>query len=74
MIYKGSKLISRIFDQNTRIKAVYKTDENYNTATDKSNKVHLLWLATFIEMIKSCYGSGRWLNTKNWVQDTWENN
>lgn len=71
MIFKGSNILPYLYSSGKKIRAIYKTDEDYD-GTDSSKK-HLVWLTTFIERIKSCYGSGRWLNNKNWVSDKWKN-
>ena len=33
----------------------------------------LIWLTTYEVSIKSCYGSGTWLDNYNWVEDQWKN-
>lgn len=33
----------------------------------------LIWLSTYEVSIKSCYGSGTWLDNYNWVEDQWKN-
>ena len=33
----------------------------------------LIWLSTYEVSIKSCYGSGTWLDDYNWVEDQWKN-
>ncbi len=33
----------------------------------------LIWLTTYEISIRSCYGSGTWLDNYNWVEDQWKN-
>lgn len=33
----------------------------------------LIWLSTYEVSIRSCYGSGTWLDNYNWVEDQWKN-
>lgn len=46
-------------------------------AEKKINAVYkgsdLIWLTTYQVDIKSCYGSGNWLDNYNWVEDIWKN-
>lgn len=42
-----------------KIKAIYR-------GTD------LVWLTTYTVNITSCYGSGQWLDSYDWVEDTWK--
>lgn len=33
---------------------------------------NLIWLTTYQVDIKSCYGSGVWLDNYNWIEDQWK--
>ena len=45
---------------SSKISAIYKGSD-------------LIWLSTYEVSIKSCYGSGAWLDNYNWVEDQWKN-
>ena len=45
---------------SSKISAIYKGSD-------------LIWLSTYEVSIKSCYGSGTWLDNYNWVEDQWKN-
>lgn len=45
---------------SSKISAIYKGSD-------------LIWLTTYEVSIKSCYGSGTWLDNYNWVEDQWKN-
>ena len=45
---------------SSKISAIYKGSD-------------LIWLTTYEVSIKSCYGSGTWLDNYSWVEDQWKN-
>lgn len=66
MIIIGNKqIISKIYTTNP-----YNNKSVSIAALYKGNQ--LLWRTTYTVTIRSCYGSGEWLDNYNWVDDTWK--
>lgn len=73
MIYKKGKLILEI-DKNIKeiIKGVEETTHKNIGAIYKGGR--LVWLTVY-NAIRSCFGSGKWIQDKPWIQDDkWKNN
>lgn len=61
MIIKNGKIVFQIINNSLNISKVY-------------HGAQLVW-RTVYNAIKSCYGSGVWLQDKLWIDnDTWKNN
>lgn len=73
MIYKNGKLILEITKEVQEfVDHVEKQTQKNIGAIYKGSK--LVWL-TIYNAIKSCFGSGTWLEDKLWItDDTWKNN
>lgn len=73
MIYRNGKLITEVH-QNTRqlIDQVSQLTEQSIGAIYKGSQ--LIWV-TIYNAVKSCFGSGTWLQDKPWLDnDFWKNN
>ena len=73
MIYRNGKLITEVH-QNIRqlIDQVSQLTEQSIGAIYKGSQ--LIW-ATIYNAVKSCFGSGTWLQDKPWLDnDFWKNN
>lgn len=73
MIYRNSKLITEVH-QNIRqlIDQVSQLTERSIGAIYKGSQ--LVWV-TIYNAVKSCFGSGTWLQDKPWLDnDFWKNN
>ena len=73
MIYRNGKLITEVH-QNIRqlIDQVSQLTERSIGAIYKGSK--LVWV-TIYNAVKSCFGSGTWLQDKPWLDnDFWKNN
>ena len=73
MIYRNGKLITEVH-QNIRqlIDQVSQLTEQSTGAIYKGSQ--LIWV-TIYNAVKSCFGSGTWLQDKPWLDnDFWKNN
>lgn len=73
MIYRNGKLITEVH-QNIRqlIDQVSQLTEQSIGAIYKGSQ--LIWVTTY-NAVKSCFGSGTWLQDKPWLDnDFWKNN
>lgn len=71
MIYKNGKLVLQIQKQITDVLTGESVQKSIG-AIYKGSK--LVW-RTVYSAIKSCFGSGTWIQDKPWLgNDTWKNN
>lgn len=72
MIYKNGKLILEIQNDMTElVNSIEQKVQHKIGAIHKGSK--LVWM-TIYNAIKSCFGSGRWLIDKPWLDnETWKN-
>lgn len=73
MIYKNGEIILEI--QKDILELVDKVEEQVQKKIGAVYRgAQLMWLSVY-NAIKSCFGSGTWLQDKPWLQsDTWRNN
>ena len=65
MITYDGKVITTIF-----LNEPFNLKSHISTIYKGSN---LIWATAYEISVKSCYGSGVWLDTYNWVEDQWKN-
>lgn len=73
MIYRNGKLITEVQKSIFEILDLVEqqVDQKFGAIYKGSQ---LVWLTVY-DAIKSCYGSGTWLQDKLWLDDdTWKNN
>lgn len=73
MIYRNGKLITEVYQNiNQLINQVSSITERSIGAIYKGSQ--LVWVTVY-NAIKSCFGSGTWLQDKPWLDnDFWKNN
>lgn len=73
MIYKNGEIVLKI--QKDVLELVDKVEEQVQKKIGAIYKgAQLVWLSVY-DAIRSCFGSGTWLQDKPWLQnDSWRNN
>lgn len=72
MIITKGKLITSIHYKNPNYIADSVGNEYSHQIAAIYKGSDLIWLTSYQVSIKSCYGSGQWLDNYNWVEDTWK--
>lgn len=73
MIYKNGEIVLKI--QKDVLELVDKVEKQVQKKIGAVYKgAQLVWLSVY-DAIRSCFGSGTWLQDKPWLQnDSWRNN
>lgn len=75
MIITNGKLVTQIHFKNI-LNALPEIEQLQNSSNQLAaiyKGRDLIWLTTYQISVKSCYGSGVWLDNYNWIEDTWKN-